>query len=103
MELARPVLQQGRGQLLEKWLQDDKLDCSEQLGDLVVQNDVGMALSIYLRANVPGKAINCFVQRGEYAKIVTYAQKVGYQCDYKFICRAWCAWCAVRPVAVVHG
>ena len=85
MELARPVLQQGKTQLLEKWLTDDKLEYSEQLGDLVAQTDVNMALSVYLRANVPEKAINCMVQRGEYDNIVKYATKVGYRCDYSFM------------------
>ena len=31
IELARPVLQQGRANLLTKWLQEDKLECSEQV------------------------------------------------------------------------
>ena len=44
MELAKPVIAQGRTQFLEKWLTEDKLECSEQLGDLVVQSDVNMAL-----------------------------------------------------------
>ena len=85
MELAKPVLQQGRTQFLEKWLTEDKLECSEQLGDLVMQTDVNMALSVYLRANVPEKAINCFLQRGEFDKIAAYATKVGYRCDYSFM------------------
>ena len=37
---------------------------------------VKMALSVYLRAEVPEKAINCMMQRGEFEKIVAYAQKV---------------------------
>lgn len=55
LELCRPVLQQGRKQLLEKWLKEDKLECSEELGDLVKQADPTLALSVYLRANVPNK------------------------------------------------
>jgi clathrin heavy chain len=55
LELARPVLQQGRKQLLEKWLKEDKLECSEELGDIVKQHDLTLALSVYLRANVPNK------------------------------------------------
>lgn len=50
IELTKPVLQQGRPQLLEKWLKEDKLACSEALGDLIMGQDVGMALSVYLRA-----------------------------------------------------
>lgn len=61
LELCRPVLQQGRKQLLEKWLKEDKLECSEELGDLVKQADPTLALSVYLRANVPNKVIyHCF-------------------------------------------
>uniref|UniRef100_A0A7S1ZUA3 Clathrin heavy chain n=1 Tax=Ditylum brightwellii TaxID=49249 RepID=A0A7S1ZUA3_9STRA len=82
IELAKPVLQQGRPQLMEKWLKDDKLQCSEILGDLIMPSDTGMALSVYLRAECHEKAINCFVQRGEYDKIVPYSTSVGYKMDY---------------------
>ena len=40
---------------MEKWLKDEKLECSEELGDLVKPVDSTLALSIYLRANVPNK------------------------------------------------
>lgn len=49
------MLLQGRKQLLEKWLKEEKLECSEELGDLVKQADPTLALSVYLRANVPAK------------------------------------------------
>jgi clathrin heavy chain len=55
LELARPVLLQGKKQLLEKWLKEDKIDCSEELGDLVLPHDPMLALSVYLRANIPSK------------------------------------------------
>lgn len=32
-----------------------QLECSEELGDLVKQVDPTLALSVYLRANVPNK------------------------------------------------
>jgi clathrin heavy chain len=82
IEVAKPVLQQRRLPLMEKWLKDDKLQCSEALGDLIMPMDVGMALSVYLRAEVHGKAIQCFVQRSEYDKIVPYSTSVGYKMDY---------------------
>ena len=40
---------------MEKWLKDEKLECSEELGDLVKPTDSTLALSIYLRANIPNK------------------------------------------------
>ncbi|KAI0285915.1 clathrin heavy chain 1 [Russula aff. rugulosa BPL654] len=82
VELARPVLQQGRKQLLEKWLKENKLTCSEELGDIVRQHDMTLALSVYLRANVPNKVIACFAETGQTEKIVLYAKKVGYNPDY---------------------
>jgi len=82
IEVAKPVLQQQRLPLMEKWLKDDKLQSSEALGDLIMPHDVGMALSVYLRAEVHGKAIQCFVQRGEYDKIVPYSTSVGFKMDY---------------------
>ncbi|KAF9078161.1 hypothetical protein BDP27DRAFT_1253219 [Rhodocollybia butyracea] len=82
LELARPVLQQGRKQLLEKWLKENKLTCSEELGDIVRLHDMTLALSVYLRANVPNKVIACFAETGQTEKIVLYAKKVGYSPDY---------------------
>ncbi|KAG5220979.1 Clathrin heavy chain [Salix suchowensis] len=61
LELARPVLQQGRKQLLEKWLKENK------------------CLSARKRAN---KVIACFAETGQTEKIVLYSKKVGYQPDY---------------------
>ncbi|CAK5090226.1 unnamed protein product [Meloidogyne enterolobii] len=55
LELCRPVLVQGKKQLVEKWISEGKLECSEELGDLVKQYDVDLATSIYLRGNVPYK------------------------------------------------
>ncbi|XP_077730807.1 clathrin heavy chain 2 isoform X4 [Canis aureus] len=88
LELCRPVLQQGRKQLLEKWLKEDKLECSEELGDLVKTADPTLALSVYLRANVPSKVIQCFAETGQFQKIVLYAKKVGYVPDWIFLLRS---------------
>ena len=55
LELARPVLLQGKKPLLEKWLKEEKLECSEELGDVVKGFDITLALSVDLRASVPNK------------------------------------------------
>ncbi|OJT09644.1 Clathrin heavy chain [Trametes pubescens] len=82
LELARPVLQQGRKQLLEKWLKENKLTCSEELGDIVRPYDMTLALSVYLRANVHNKVIACFAETGQIDKILLYAKKTGYTPDF---------------------
>ena len=78
IELARPVLQQGKGQLLQKWFDEGKLECSEDLGDLVKQADATLALKMYNKANCYSKVIACFVEQQQYDKILAYAQRVGY-------------------------
>ena len=49
---------------------------------MVRLTDIGMALSVYLRANVPNKVIACFAEMGQPEKILLYAKKVGYTPDY---------------------
>jgi len=78
LELAKPVLQQGKKDLLQKWLQEDKLECSEQLGDVVKPVDMNMALSIYLKSSAQTKVIQCFMETGQYDKIPLYCEKVGF-------------------------
>ncbi|OBZ65959.1 Clathrin heavy chain 1 [Grifola frondosa] len=82
VELARLVLQLGRKQLLEKWLKENKLTCSEELGDIVRLHDMTLALSVYFRENVPNKGIACFAETGQTDKVVLYAKKVGYTPDF---------------------
>lgn len=54
----------------------EKLECTEELGDLIAQVDSNMALSVYLRANAAEKVVNSFSARGEFDKMVAYATKV---------------------------
>ncbi|SPN96592.1 probable clathrin heavy chain [Cephalotrichum gorgonifer] len=82
LELAQPVLAQNRKHLLEKWLKEDKLDCSEQLGDMVRPHDLNMALSIYLKANVPHKVVAGLAETGQFDKILPYTTQVNYQPDF---------------------
>ncbi len=53
---------------MEKWLKENKLTCSEELGDIVRLHDTTLALSVYLRANVPNKVIACFSEAGQNRK-----------------------------------
>lgn len=88
LELARPVLAQGKKALLEKWLKEDKIACSEALGDNVRQVDSTLALSIYLRADVPSKVCLCFAELGQFSKLVLFAKKVGFAPEYDTLLQA---------------
>lgn len=83
IELAKPVLQQDRKPLFEKWLKEDKLTSSEELGDIVKSyNDTALALAVYVRANASIKVISSLAELGQFEKILPYCQKVNYQPDW---------------------
>lgn len=74
----------SRKQLIEKWISEGKLDYSEELGDLIKPFDINIALSVYLRGNVPHKVVQCFAELGQFDKIILYAKKVNFEPDYLF-------------------
>jgi clathrin heavy chain len=88
LELVRPVVAQGRQQMVEKWLKEEKLTCTEDLGDVVKAADATLALSVYYRAQAHPKVILCLAETRQYDKIVAYANKTGYRPDYASILSA---------------
>jgi hypothetical protein len=66
----------GQMSVFENWLKEDKLECSEELGDIVKPYDSTLALIVYLRANVPNKVVACFAEAGQYTKMISYAKDV---------------------------
>lgn len=82
LELARPVLAQNRKHLLEKWLGENKLHCSEPLGDAVRPHDINLALQIYQKAEVPTKVVSALAETGQFDAILPYSQKTGYRPDF---------------------
>lgn len=85
LELVRPVLQQNRKHLLEKWLKEDKLDCSEELGDIVRPHDLTLALNIYQRAKVHQKVVASLAELGHFDKILPYSEQTGYRPDFSVL------------------
>jgi len=85
LELARPVLQQGRKELLQNWLKEEKLECSEELGDLARSYDPNLGLSIYYLADAKDKVVQCLADSGQYDRILLYSEKANYTPDYMFV------------------
>ncbi|BBN15445.1 clathrin heavy chain [Marchantia polymorpha subsp. ruderalis] len=85
LELSRLVVNQNKKNLLENWLAEDKLECSEELGDLVKTVDSDMALKIYIKARATPKVVAAFAERKEFDKILIYSKQVGYNPDYLFL------------------
>ena len=82
LELARPVLAQNRKHLLEKWLNENKLECSEEFGDMVRGSDTQLAYQIYSRAGSHQKVVACLAELGQYDQIIPYAQQSGFTPDF---------------------
>eukprot|EP01027_Heterolobosea_sp_BB2_P023662 GEZU01035605.1.p1 GENE.GEZU01035605.1~~GEZU01035605.1.p1 ORF type:complete len:1686 (+),score=716.16 GEZU01035605.1:148-5205(+) len=83
VELARIVLQKpGGAQYIKTLIEQGKLEESEDLGDLIRPHDPELAMRIYLKGGAHNKIIAGLLERGEYAKVVAYCNKVGYQPDY---------------------
>ncbi len=87
LELGRLVLQQSRKHLIEKWLNENKLECSEELGDAAQPYDPALALRIYLAANVPHKVIPALAMTGQVEAILPFVKKTGYQPDFAALIR----------------
>nr|WQA41800.1 clathrin heavy chain [Paramoeba perurans] len=82
LELCRVVLGQGRLELVHKWLEAEKLECSEELGDMLRQYDMKTAMQVYYRGNVSHKVVVLFAETGQYEKILQYCHKTGFTPDW---------------------
>lgn len=80
-ELVKPVLAQGRKDLVENWLKEGKLECSEELGELLHKVDPMLALKNSQIINKPDKIIQGFVETGQFTEIVAYVRKNNIQID----------------------
>jgi len=78
VELSQQVIALGRVQMVDKWLSADKLEASEELGDLLKQaGELTMAMTVYVKASAHGAVLKALIENGQIAKVVPYAQRVG--------------------------
>ena len=74
---------------MEKLLIDDRVQCCEKVGELIMPSNAGMVLSVYLRTTCHSKAIHCFVSFGGcdklYLTLAVLAWKwMMYQCSVNY-------------------
>ncbi|KAI8920322.1 hypothetical protein DFJ77DRAFT_452188 [Powellomyces hirtus] len=70
---ARVTAQSGNLQTFWRCIVDDRIQCSEALGDIFFDHHVQLALQIYSRANVVDKVVDCFVHMEEYRAAIRLA------------------------------
>ena len=71
-EICSLVLQQNKPQLVSKWLDEEKLELSENLGDIVRNFDKKLAERIYTQVN-SNKAVQLKIERGEIDSVIGMA------------------------------
>ena len=87
IELAKPVIQQNKMNLIEQWIKENKLTMTNELGDLIRQANPQMALSIYQQSGNPEKVIQGLIETNQLDKIMPYCQQTGHQPDFVKILR----------------
>jgi len=75
--LTEQLASTGKLGLLEKWLREDKLACTETLGDALRASSASLALGVYIKCGAHAKVISCMVEAGQAGKVAHYAKKVG--------------------------
>lgn len=81
--LALHLIQTKKVSLLEKWIREEKLHCSETLGDHIRQTSPTIALAVYIKAAAHEKVLQCMVQTGQTSKVALYANKVGLKVTHR--------------------
>lgn len=72
-KLAKLGVVHKKEQLIDGWLADRKLECSEELGEHLYQLGPDLALRIYAKGRVNGKVVTAFAVRGEVDNIAAVA------------------------------
>ena len=80
-ELAKLVVQQNKRPLLDTWMAEDKLECTEELGDMVFAtgpDGAELALKVYVRARAHAKVAAALASAGQTEKLAAYCEQTGY-------------------------
>eukprot|EP01025_Chloroclados_australasicus_P037130 TRINITY_DN3781_c1_g3_i1.p1 TRINITY_DN3781_c1_g3~~TRINITY_DN3781_c1_g3_i1.p1 ORF type:complete len:1706 (-),score=246.11 TRINITY_DN3781_c1_g3_i1:418-5535(-) len=87
VEIAKLVVGQNKGSLLKTWWGQDKLEASEELGDIAKQSgDLDLAIAIYERCGSSQKVVSCYAEKGDIEKLVQFSSTTpGAQPDYLYL------------------
>lgn len=83
IELAKQLASTQKLPLLEKWIKEEKLAFTEELGDVVRKASATFAMAIYIKAGKHEKVMQCMVATGQTSKVALYAKKVGMNVTHR--------------------
>ena len=89
-EMAKPLVQQGRTDILNNMFRENKFTASEELSELVKNLDQRLSLQILMAsgsASAHEKIIQAFASNGQFDKIMPYCNQNNYKPDWLNIIR----------------
>ncbi|KAL8442304.1 hypothetical protein Emag_006547 [Eimeria magna] len=91
LELVRPVVAQGRKDFVANWLKEDKLECTEELGDVLRPLDASLATQVYKNARASQKVMMMLTEQGKTDELLEFATQTRMQADYSGLLRSMLA------------
>ncbi len=83
IEAAKILLQNNGGiDHVRSLLEQDRMECSEALGNMIHTQAPHIDMQIYLKAGAHEIIIKSLVMRGDFERILKYCNKVNYQPNY---------------------
>lgn len=90
LELAYPIIQQNKRELLQKYIAEDKLDYSDEFIEALKPYDPKLALEIYVKTDNKEKIVQMLAEFGQYEKLVHYCNEKQFNPDWVKLITALC-------------
>ena len=87
VELVKPVLAQGKKQVIEDWIKKGKLTITDELAELIKQVDPRLGLACYMKSDNPDQVVQGLVETQQFDKIQAYMTKSGKSADFLNVIR----------------
>ena len=91
VELVGPVLKQGRLNFVEDWINNNKLECSDALGDLIRPFSNDLALKVYKQCANSTQLFGALAGAGQLDEAMKLAESSGMKADYLGLIRSTCS------------
>lgn len=86
LELAQLTIKKGKLDILKKWMSEDKIFCTVQLGKLVLEyGDISLALEIFKKSDSKEMISTCFAILGQFDELEAALSTHIVSFDIKFI------------------
>lgn len=82
LELVGPVIAQGKRDLVAGWINGEKLEFTEDLGNLIKKFDPQLALSVFERCGNSSIKVQALIEAGQVDKAFALAKESGVQPDW---------------------